>query len=469
MTTLARKYADKQTDVLLETRARELAGGDLLAEGYAQILVEALDKNEMQQANAILSKLGKIAAASKTAGMTYIPSVIEKAAKDVRDFTGGGLKALATKGLAALQQKLGAKAGANPVLKSVVLANALEAGFDALTDVLENQLPDYDAAGDGKLDDIEDENVKKKVQELLGKAFEPEGMFAKIQSLFGSGIPYVDKTAMIVQDVMDCPANKLATVTQAVKSGIGTDQVQNVAKDMVTQAKNNKETGQPAAPQKKGEVVASPQDLARDAAAAKAQAAGQDPKQAAEKAASNPKATMQDLMTDIGKRAGVDPKVVGQVLKVLVANNRLKFNMQTESRAQARLTLDDLIDAQHALLESGTTDKWVRRLLETPEEEESKAAADQKKTLDQNTVTCPSCKEKTGAGKFCNHCGKPLPNKTKGAPTGGKHETIIKDLQASLKDIDSKTISAVLDALPEYLVAEARRQWATQQLRSILF
>ncbi|MEI6467416.1 MAG: hypothetical protein WCQ89_22025 [Verrucomicrobiota bacterium] len=48
----------------------------------------------------------------------------------------------------------------------------------------------------------------------------------------------------------DLPVNRLGGV------------VQQVAKDMVAQAKNNKETGQGGAPQKKGEVIASPQDLA---------------------------------------------------------------------------------------------------------------------------------------------------------------------------------------------------------------
>jgi hypothetical protein len=584
MTTLARKYADKQADILLETRARHLAGSEPLAEGYAQILVEALDKNEMQQANAILTKLGKISAAAKSAGMSYIPSVIEKAAKDVRDFTGGGLKALATKGLSALQQKLGAKAGSNPVLKSVVLANSLEAGFDVLGDVLQNQLDNYDSSGDGKLDDLEDQATKSKVKGLLSKAFEPEGMFAKIQSLFGSGIPYVDKTDMIVQDIMSCPANKLTAVTNAVKSGIGTDQVQQVAKDMVTAAKNNKETGEGNTPQKKGEVISSPQDLARDAAAARAQAAGEDPKKASAQAASNPKQSMQDLMSDVGKRSGVDPKIVGQILKVLVARNRLKFNMQTES---VKITMDDIVEAQYTLLESnGSSKRWLRRLLERQAnseqtivdaiaagkspEEAAKSADQDISSIDWNAINdaienkeleaerqknkdvvanlkrgqqelarlldkVSAEKDEAEAGKALSdekvsNLSKQLEDDTKkmqqfvaaiakqfgdtpdaqkqfqdamqekgieGAlealnakhgeelaaavakakidlagktnDRGGKHDKLIADLESELKGIDSKTIASVLDALPDYLVAEARRNWATQQIRSILF
>jgi hypothetical protein len=441
----------------------------------------------MQQATAVLKKLNAIAKAGKN--IPYLPEIVKKAADDVNEFTGGGVMSLLKKGMSAIQQKLGAKAGANPILKSIMLANALESGFRDMSDVISNNLPDYDPAGGSLTDQAKnDKAIIKNITNAFKKAFVPEGIFAKLKSLIpggSGGIPYVDNVDALVQGIMDSDGQSLSAVVKAAAAGGGTEQVTQAVKDMVQQGKSSGE--------KVAEVPKSGQALDQKGLAA-AVGAGEEAKGqegAAAKAAEQPRSAIQDLVNGIAAKSGQDPDIVGKVLKALIAKNKIKFAMK-ESVTKLGFMYDDIVDAQYALLEcGGSVKKWCQMLIveatpslsrkkkrEKDPEVQKRAAAHADKNQPSTTAkgttgtnssnpssqsepSAPTTTSDTAAAKPETKSSQP--NKEKAPPEDakpevvGKHDAVIKTIQNDLAGIEADQISAVLDALPDYLVAESKK------------
>ena len=114
----------------------------MLGEHYANLLMEAIDKDEFQQASKVLNKLNAIkkVADSDVNLKGTLGAAIKEASNEVNEFTGGGAKALFKKGAGALQAKFGLKPSKNPLLKSLEFLNILETGLSVLPEIFANNI-----------------------------------------------------------------------------------------------------------------------------------------------------------------------------------------------------------------------------------------------------------------------------------------------------------------------------------------
>jgi len=454
------------------------------AEEMAQLIVEALDSEELQNATKILKKLGAIKKAvdadvdlKETLGVA-----IQEAADEVNEFTGGGFKALLKKGMGALAQKFGAKAGENPILKSLVLLNALERGFGDAIDLIENAMPDFDATSEQSISEQGDEKVLKNLRNSLTKAFVPEGIFSKIKSIFGAasgGLPYVKNAEVIINGILGTPAKTLIPIIKAATTGPSsndaTNSIQNALKGG---SKKKKEEEQP---------VKSVDALASAVASGQTQDKGEEAAaKASEQAASNPKVVVKQLIDFVAKQSNQSADVVEKVLNALLKKGKLRASLTTEGKFS--LSVSDVIDAQMALLECrGSTKIWASLLLERTEKENkaikkvedavtSGKISDEKslkaafkfagmktppreefnrlKNLIGNTPATNTPATVTPAAGDAE-AATDTPAAAGNAEAPNKHADVIKVIQDDLKDVDVKSVEAVLDALPEYLRLES--------------
>lgn len=334
----------------------------VIAETNGQMLLEVLDKDDLKQATAVLKKLGAMAKIADEGKATTLSSVIKQAANDVNEYTGGGMMALIKKGISAVTKKMGLPVGENPIIKSVTLLNSLETGLSQLEDLISNNAPDFDlknekeksvqqataGAGDRKSWD----NLLKAAK----KAFRPEGFFATLRSAFkGGGIPYMEDVDATVTDILDMPAPVLLKMMQTAAGGTKSEDIANNVKDMASAAKGGEGAASPtgaAAPITNQEQMA--QALASHA---------KDPDAAAETASAKPKQLIQGFVDDIAEKSQIDKVKVQKVLGVLLKNKKLKGGVAEGRRVS--LTMDDVLDAQMALLESrGSVRRWATLLTE---------------------------------------------------------------------------------------------------------
>lgn len=492
------KESHRRRMLLAEKHEREL----IIAEATAAMILEALDNDDIGNATKVLKKLNAI---SKFAPDS-LKAAIKTAADEVNDFTGGGLGALMKKAGSWLAKKFGAKAGTNPILKALILLNALERGFFDATDVITNNAPDYDGNSDKSLMDQVDDNAAKNLRKILAKAFEPEGVFAKIKSLFGStgGIPYVKDVNKMVEDIMMLPAKQLTSLIQAATTGESSEKAAEAAKDMTAAAQGKGSEG--SAQVKKGaeQPVKSVDDLAKAVAAGQTEKKGEDTGAAVEKAQENPKAVVKQFVDYVQKQSNQNADVVQKVLNALVKNGKLKSTFSVVE-GKTRLTMSDVLDAQMALLEcGGSSAKWVEILFEASKKGnekfkqnlmkkiESGEIKDEKTLeaqLNQNksaTLSQQARKELKDAiknkGKSGGGSAESSGGSAESASSGGdsaseagaskeqpdsKHATTIKAIQNDLKDVDVKAIEAVLDAIPDYLKVENAKFFLSRSSRVI--
>lgn len=437
--------------LLAEKHERDL----IIAEATANMLLEVLDSKDLADATKVLKKLNAIAKVSPP----ILAAAIKEAAAEVNEFTGGGLGAMMKKATTWLAKKFGAKAGTNPILKALTLLNSLELGLSNAVDLINNNAPDYDGNSDKSLMDQIDDTAAKNLRKNLAKAFQPEGVFAKIKSLFGStgGIPYVKDVDKMVEEIMMLPAKQITSLISAATSGESSESAVEAAKDMATAGKESNKT----ATAKSNEPVKSADDLASAIAKGQTQGKGDEAaSKAAEMAQENPKKVVKQLVDDISKRSNQDPAVVEKVLSALVKKGKMKteFKVTEEGHTRvksspARLTMADVLDAQMALLKCGkSTEEWVNILFEMDTLDEKinkkgqkrKAAQAQKKAAS----AAPAATEPTQRAEE--------PNQTSSAPENSEKSSnpVAKEIQDLLKDVDISAIEAVLDAIPPYLKLE---------------
>ena len=127
---------DRRLQQSLQERARA-ADAQLLAEQKAaQLLLEAMDEQDLQKVSAIIDKLNTL----KAPELPSLSAAIEQAQAELNKYTGGGpLRAAWTK----LMTKLGAD---NPVVKITTFADALERGFSQIPTILKNNGVDLSKA-----------------------------------------------------------------------------------------------------------------------------------------------------------------------------------------------------------------------------------------------------------------------------------------------------------------------------------
>ena len=202
------------------------------------------------------------------------------------------------------------------------------------------------------------------------------------------------------------------------------------------------------------------------------------PAVAVQKAEADPKAAaskfVQYLANKSGQQADVVTKVIGALLKTGHLKSQLTVEGSTLKLAQSTvLSFDQIIQAQHALLESrGSVKLWVRNLLEA-----------NPKLVNALSKKAPKKKAGTAPQKKCPTCGTMNPDTAKACVKdgtdiskvkpvarggdvpkksdepvagGGKHDKVINAISGQLQGIDTGVIGKILDVIPDFLMAEMR-------------
>jgi hypothetical protein len=460
------KESHRRRMLLAEEHERQM----IVAESTALMLLEALNKEDLKNATRVLKKLNAI---SKFAPAS-LKAAIKDAADEVNEFTGGGLGALLKKAGGWLAKKLGAGSlGSNPILKALTLLNCIENGFSDISEVIENNAPDYDGNSDKSLMDQVDDTAAKNLRKIIAKSFEPEGIYAKIKGIFSSsgGIPYVKDLNAMVEETMMLPAKQLSALSKAASSGESSNSAAEATKDMAAaaQSKGGESSQVKKSPEQPVKTI---EDLATAVAAGQTEKKGEEASPAVEKAKENPKAVVKQFVDYIQKQSNQSADVVQKVLNALVKNGKMKSSFSVVE-GKNQLTMNDVIEAQVALLEcGGSSTKWVEILFEKSNRKAKKAqkmAAKKSQTQQQQTQQQPAKEEpKQEEPKQSEQ----TPEQSKEEPkqpeqTDSKHAATIKAIQDDLKDVDVKSIEAVLDVIPDYLKVENAKHFLSRSSRVI--
>jgi len=347
---------------ILTERIRH-ADDRILAEKYSRLLVEAFDEADLNKTKEVLDKLSKVKAAcdKDPALKDVIGAAIEEAAKEVKDFTGGGINSLMKQGLGAVAKKFGINLDENPIVKTLTFLSALEDGFEKLPKVINTLFEkDYDPKQTIK-EQLQDVDVKKFV-DAIQTAFSPQGIFAKIKSLFGKGIPYVSDAKKFAEALMNAKGESLNELMGVLKAG-------------PSARKTGAEVAQDAAEAQKdaGGVASVPQtpttgqDLAKVVAAASAEKPGGEELQA--QAAKAPQKVIDKFVDFVAKKSNVDGEKVKKVIEFLVKNKKIKTNLEENSSVKSRgkvvISASYVKRARMLYVESGCSSrKWARLLVE---------------------------------------------------------------------------------------------------------
>jgi len=371
--TLRESYEQRKSLVERVRRAEEL----LIAEQTANMLLEALDKDELKQATEVLKKLGSIKKVADTdPKLAPLGDAIKTASDEVNKFMGGGIGAFLKKGISKLASKFGAKAGANPILKSLMLLNSLESGLEDVPSLIKNNIPEYDEKSEkSPFEQAPDDKAKKSLAQAMTKAFRPEGVFSTIKSLFDSGgMPYVKNVDELIVGIMSSKPKSLEELIKIAKSGVSSEDAAAAVKDMAQPSTSGQQTSG------KQQPVTSTDQLAQAYARGVATQKKQDPAAAAAEAEKDPKKFTQSFMADVEKKSGQKTAVVKAVITTLVKKKKLLGDLQVDhrivkggtlkeskrSKNVVELTLEDVNGARRLFRESGgSSRRWAQLLVES--------------------------------------------------------------------------------------------------------
>lgn len=470
-----------------------------------ELLLEELSKDELKQATEVVKKLGSLEKVVPDDSEEF-KTAISDAMEDVRSFMGGGgLKQMLSRGIGAVASKLGIKVGENPLLKSLTLMSSLEKSIPELKDTVEKTAKEKVFTDENKekplSDAIGDEVITKNLMDIVAKSMAPVGVFSKLSSLFGKGIPYVKDVKKFVRELFATKVGEIDEIVKVLESGIQAEDVEDTTKEM---AKDNQEatgggskaSGVPA----EGGTILSPGQLAVVVAAGAATQQGKDVGPAVQQAQKDPEAMTKKLVTYLAGKSKQKEEEVKAVLsallksKLLIANVELKESLQRGSTVT--LTGFDVLRAIRCLNESrGSTARWIDLLLEAPptpspeaevlkfiENNKDKIAAAKDFEELINILESYSKKDdlkflgnlKKIAEKPGDYKGKPLREVPKGPirdkvvkllqaespPEGGgdKLDKIVDKIKGSLEKIDSKNIKAILEVIPDFLFPEEEKK-----------
>jgi hypothetical protein len=370
--TLRESYEQRKSLVERVRRAEEL----LIAEQTANMLLEALDKDELKQATEVLKKLGSIKKVADTdPELAPLGDAIKTASDEVNKFMGGGIGAFLKKGISKLASKFGAKAGANPILKSLMLLNSLESGLEDVPSLIKNNIPEYDEKSEeSPFKQAPDAKARKSLAQAMTKAFRPEGVFSTIKSLFDSGgMPYVKNVDELIVGIMSSKPKSLEELIKIAKSGVSSEDAAAAVKDMAQPSTSGQQTSG------KQQPVTSTDQLAQAYARGVATQKKQDPAAAAAEAEKDPKKFTQSFMADVERKSGQKSAVVKAVITTLVKKKKLLGNLQVDhrivkgesiqeskrSKNVVELTLEDINEARRLFRESGgSSRRWAQLLVE---------------------------------------------------------------------------------------------------------
>lgn len=431
-----KKQSDTNSKTLRESYKRKklLTEEMRIAEETARLILEEIDKDELAKTSQVLSKLNAIAGAAKN--VPEIASAIKSAAAEVNEFTGGGMKALAKRGLSAIQRKFGAKAGANPILKSISLLNSLEQGLAAVPAIIKNNIPDFDQSEGSVTDQAGDDKKKlQNIEKAIVKGFKPGGMFARIKSLFGKsgGMPYIANASGIAKGIMSMTGSEIEALAAAASGGPSASDIGGTVKDMTAAPKGDKEAGGKTVP------ITNQKDLATVIAAQSAGGDEEKAAKAAEEAAKNPKKFTDKFISAIAAKSKQPTDVVVKVVGALVQGGKMKTTVQESASRMlmsrtANLTLRDAQRGLSLYLESGgSSRRWIEMLVE-----------------DKKSSAAETAARKLWAAMQMNI--NQLPDKNVPVKQWNIERAInsaVEDNQELLKDLNSDAVSAVLEKAKE--------------------
>lgn len=469
----------------------------LLAEQAVDMLLLELSKADKSKAMAVIKKLNTIIGVAKKAQLKQLTTAIQTAAGDIekQGSIGGALKS-------AIKKKLGVEE--NPIAKLVTFMSSIEQGFEALPELAKTYSPELKDMkigpdwADSMMKDVKSDikrknnlmmaipdDKKSEFAKALLDAFKPaedEGGFLKqVYSLFTGGgkIPYIKDTQALVKEIMEAEVDDLQEISKTLATGTSTSDLSKVMSQM--------SPGGETQNQQAGSPVASEEQLALAIATDKAKKAGKDQSVAVKAAEDEPKKLIQGFIKDIANKSGKGEDIVQKILKVLIKNKKLKTSV-VEGRIA--LTIDDVIDARKILDESeGSINRWVHLLFEEDNtnhtSEEAKKLAADLKTNDKVLAALAKklqldvdeLKRKAGGDQetteaefvaFIEDLFKTKPNlaaaaqKAVGADSSEKSKgprgEILKSIENDIKGLDLSTVSAVLDAIPDWMLGESLRR-----------
>lgn len=269
----------------LSTLIERIDRGLIVERAHADLIVEAIDADDLKKISAIIDKLRQI----KRPELPALSKAIDQAMSDVNRYTAGGPIAKAwskMKGLVGID---------NPIVKVATFMNALEHGFSQIPQILKNNGVDLENAdlnvslighiarksGTGKtgaVSDAElgnafsknrsnesvdrlneaDENEKKAmaIVKQLRAALAPEGVFGAFKK-----VPYVSGVDL-ASELAKAPLKVFSSIAKIVNSGAKTSDIAQDIKGIASQHGDaeTKETGEtePSKPTEQPSQTAGP-------------------------------------------------------------------------------------------------------------------------------------------------------------------------------------------------------------------
>lgn len=218
--TLKDNYTSQRLERLQEN-VKKIDNQMLLETKMSQLITEVMNEKDLNTASAIIDKLRGM----KGKGIGTLDSAIDKAVGQLNKYTGGGP-------IAQAWAKIKSTAGVdNPLVKIMTFANALEAGFKQIPQILKNNIGEItpELADKSIMDAIgDDEQKKTTITQNLLKALAPKGIFGAFKK-----IPFIDNGQLLVQDLMSAPLKGLNAIIKQSAAGPQTDQVATDLKDAI--------------------------------------------------------------------------------------------------------------------------------------------------------------------------------------------------------------------------------------------
>lgn len=341
--TLKEKYAEQQLRLLRE-RIRRADDAILNENKVAQLLVEAMNEDDLKKVTAIIDKLRNV----KRPELPKLKAAIEQAEAEINKYTGGGP-------LTAAWTKLKGLVGIdNPIVKVTTFASALEKGFSQIPTILKNNGVDLKnadltknlAATLGRLpatptastaaptgaktdqemanttfsteshdiqeaDDTPDAKIKT-IASQLQKALSPAGIFGAFKK-----VPYIDSGALAAE-LVQAPLGVFADVAKTINQGAKAAEIAPDMADMIKGA-GGAETkaasgSAPAVPAGQTQPTA---PAAPTVGAANTKPAGETPNEPRGGGAAPTQQNISQAIDKVAKGSGVDKGNVTSVLRYL--------------------------------------------------------------------------------------------------------------------------------------------------------
>ena len=305
--TLKQQYKAKKLKTLQE-HVRSVDQRMLKENHVAGLIVEAMNKADLEKSTQIIDKLRKMTGK----GLKSLDTAIDTAIAEINKYTGGGTL---TAAWTAMKSKVGID---NPLVKMMTFANALETGFEQVPIIIKNNVGEVSKEDSEKnltyMTGKKDPNVEDTVQKSLLKAFRPKGVFGAFKK-----VPYINDMNEFAFELMNVPLKNLNVIIQQSAQGANSDEIAKDIKDTAAQSGDVETKGtQPGTP---GGVPAA---KGTQPEASKQTVTGGTPTAAGEKPVTPAPDRLKTAATALQKQLNIDEKQAGKILKTLEKMGMLK-------------------------------------------------------------------------------------------------------------------------------------------------